>query len=613
MLRAMLALALLACVDTPTSEGARPVLSGDGFFGRPFPSDDRLVDGHPDLAGFPGEGDYPLIDDYLATAAELDGFGNNSPIWVQFADALDTSLLPSPSDSTQLASPVLLLDVDRDSPHRGELVPVTFEYREEETSWTPANFLAVAPVFGFPLRPSTTYALVFRSPLVKAGTWVPDWSDEGGLRPVEETLLALGITRDEPTLVVSFTTQDPVGETARIARAIHDEIGRVRLEPVVEHTYDGDGYRLYEGWATVPVWQHGDRPYGEVGGGFRFGADGSPEVAFWERTRFALSIPDEDPPEGGWPVVLYAHGTGGSYRSFCGGSPDDEAVVLGREGLAVFGISQPLHGDRKTDDTNEELHSFNYLNPEASRANFRQGALDQVYLARLLAEADNVFWADDGTEIRLDADRVAYFGHSQGGLVGAIAAPYLSDDVVAVGFSGAGGGLAMTIMQRKDPLDFAAVIEALLEFDEDEHLSTFHPAIGLIQMLVEATDPLNYAPWWFAEEPGWSASPVPVLLTEGLVDAYTPADTTEALAVAGRVPIVGAAAHEPDAMKLRSLEPSELPTADNVLDWNDAPITAGLGQFEEDGHYAIYENREAKRMYRDYLATALDGKATIED
>ncbi|MFZ5481412.1 MAG: hypothetical protein ACOZNI_31920 [Myxococcota bacterium] len=604
---------LLACVGVPEPEGAVPVLAGEGFFGRPFPSDDRLVDDHPDLSGFPGEGDYPLVDDYLAVSTELDGFGTSSPLWLSFEGSLDTSLLPSPGESTQLGSPILLVDVDRDSPHRGELVPLAFEYTDDATSWTPAHFLAAAPVWGFPLRPATTYALVLRSPLVAPGAWEPDWSEDRW-RAVEEALQPLGIVRDEVSLAVSFTTQDPLRETARIARAIREEIGRVPLSGPVTWRDSGDGYDLYEGWATVPVWQHGERPYATEGGGFRFDEAGAPIVAFWERTRFAVSVPKGDPPEGGWPVVLYSHGTGGDYLTFAGGSAQDEATVLGREDVAVVGISQPLHGDRATPDTLADLHSFNYLNPEAARANFRQGALDQVYLAALLTAETATFTRDDGGgEVRLDPTRVAYFGHSQGGLVGAIAAPFFSSELVAAGFSGTGGGLSLTIMQRKDPLDIEATLELLLGFEEDEHLSTFHPAIGLIQTLSEVTDPLNYGPWWFAEQPGWEASPIPVLLTEGVEDEMTPADTSEALAVAARVPIVGEPAREPDAMKLRALEPIALPTEGNARDWDDAPITAGLGQFEDVGHFAIYEDRDAKQLYRDFLVSALDGRPILEE
>jgi hypothetical protein len=48
---------------------------------------------------------------------------------------------------------------------------------------------------------------------------------------------------------------------------------------------------------------------------------------------------------------------------------------------------------------------------------------------------------------------------------GALAAPFFGGDLRAAGFSGTGGGLAMTVVLRKDPLDIAQVLSAALGFD----------------------------------------------------------------------------------------------------------------------------------------------------
>ncbi|MDP2310086.1 MAG: hypothetical protein Q8P18_28980 [Pseudomonadota bacterium] len=605
---------LSAACTSPSNGGVAPILDGPGFFDRPFPSDTRRVDGHPDVTDFPGAGDYPLVDAYLDAATQIDGFGTNAPMYVRFAAPLDTTLLPSPEESLTLESAVMLVDVDRDSAHRGERIPLTFEWTEAETTFQPGNFLATAPVFGFPLRPATTYALVFRRPLVAPASQGWGVGGEEDLLPIEETLAGLGLSPDDVSLAVPFTTQDPVAETTRIARAIGEEIGLPVLDQELELLDSRDAYRLFTGTVAVPVWQHGDRPYRNEGGAFVFGADGAPEIAFWERVKFALTIPAGEPmPEGGWPVVLYSHGTGGDYMTFCDStSNEEEGTVMAREGVAMIGISQPLHADRAPPGTSAELDSFNYANPDAGRTNFRQGALDQVYLSELLTRGQASFTVD-GETIALDPERVAYFGHSQGGLVGAIAAPYMSHGVRAAGFSGTGGGLAMTVVLRTDPLPFAEVIASVLAFTEDEHLTTFHPVVGLIQMLSEATDPLNYAPWWFAEEPSWDAEPLPIVLTEGLADAATPSVTTEALAAAGRVPVVGPAATSPEAFDLRGLDSKDLPTFGNAVDWDRAAITAGLGQYPDDDHFAIYDNRDARKLYRDFLVTALNGEARFED
>ncbi|MFN7142803.1 MAG: hypothetical protein ACK4YP_03440, partial [Myxococcota bacterium] len=603
----------VGCLSGPVA-GVAPIVEGPGFFDRPFPSDARRVDGHPDVSDFPGEGGFPIVDAYLAAAGDIDGFGTNAPIYVRFESPIDTSLLPSPAASTALDSPVMLLNVDRESPHRGERVPLAFEFTAQKTTFQPGNLLAAAPVFGFPLRPSTTYALVLRPPLAASTGQAWGIGGDEALLPVEETLRGLDIDPFEVSLAVPFTTQDPVAETARIARAIREEIGLPSLDQPLTLVEERGAYTIYEGSVAVPVWQHGERPYRTEGGAFSFAADGTPEIASWERVHFALTVPDHgEMPEGGWPVVLYSHGTGGDYMSFCNsGANEEEATVMAREGIAVIGISQPLHEDRAPPGTNPDLDSFNYANPDAGRTNFRQGALDQVYLAEVLTRSAATF-SFEGDTIRLDPERVAYFGHSQGGLVGAIAAPFFSDRVKAAGFSGTGGGLAMTVVLRKDPLDIAMVLSAALGFEEGEELTTFHPVVGLVQMLSEATDPLNYGPYWFAEAPAWDAEPLSILLTEGLEDAATPSATTEALAAAARVPIVGEPATDPVAHDLRGLDPVALPASGNAVDWNGAPITAGLGQFPDNGHFAIYENRDAMQLWRELMVTSLNGDARLDE
>ncbi len=609
--------ALLAACSAPSDPGgATPIVSGPGFFDRPFPSDARMVDGHPDYSGFPEIDRQPMLAAYAATAESLDGFGTNAPIYVRFEDDFNPDDLPTATASIDLAqSPLLLLNVDPDSPRRGSVVPVDATWHPDVGRYLPGNLLAVAPVWGFPLRPNTTYALVLRPPLVGVGDWSGDWSDPA-LADTAETLRAIGLRPEALGLAVPFTTQDPVRETARVARAIvRGEVGSAPLGGTLTYVDDRTPFDLWEGKVTVPIWQEGARPYRDTGGAFVFDEAGAPVVQAWETIRFSLAVPQEDAPASGWPVVLYSHGTGGSDRSCCGTSDTDEARVLAREGVAVFAIAQPLHGDRATPGTNEELDSFNFVNPDAGRTNFRQGALDQVYLARLLA-AGATFDTPNGA-ISLDPERVAYMGHSQGGLVGAIAQPFMAPYIRAAVHSGAGGGLANTIVLRKDPVDLALLLAGVLEFAEGELVTDRHPVVGLIQTLSEATDPINYGAHWFAEQRDWAGAaqsrPVPTLLTEGMLDDYTPSVTSEALAAAARLPVLGEPAFRPESFDLRGLAVDVLPTAGNATDWNGAPITAGLAQYAADGHFAIYDNRDATRLYREFLSSALSGTPEFED
>lgn len=604
---------IVACAEE-TVTGVTPMTAGPGFFDTPFPADARMKDGHPDFTNFPHEGQFPLVDAYLAAANQVAGWATNGPVYVRFEEPIDTALLPTSEDSVRLDSPILLLDVDRTSPHRGERVPLQFQYWDIGTSWTPENLLAAAPVYGFPLRPATTYALLLRRPLAAPGEASVFGADaDPTYASTEETLLGLSVDPDSISLAVVFTTQDPTADVARIAETIHDEMGVPALGQAVTLVDTRSQYSLYTGDVVMPIWQEGERPYRSVGGALRMDAEGDPVLFAWERVQFALSIPEGEMPDGGWPVVLYSHGTGGDQFTFCRtGANDEEATVMARVGVAMIGVSQPLHGDRATPDTNVDLDSFNFYNPDAGRSNFRQGALDQVYLAEALTRNQPVF-THDGEQIRLDPRRVAYFGHSQGGLVGAIAAPFLAEDVIAAGFSGTGGGLPMTITLRKDPLDIALLVSAMLQFGDDDTLTNLHPVLAVIQTLVEVTDPLNYAPYWFAEIHPSGSRPLPILLTEGLEDQATPSLTTEALAAAARAPIVGEPATDPEGLRLRGLEPHNLPSQNDAVDWERDPITAGLGQYPDRDHYAIYEDADARRLYRNFLESSLAGSPELDE
>ncbi|HND32647.1 MAG TPA: hypothetical protein PLA94_21775, partial [Myxococcota bacterium] len=403
----------------------------------------------------------------------------------------------------------------------------------------------------------------------------------------------------------------PRAELAAVAREIHENLGMPGWDQEITPV---EGLFLpcyvYQGYVDVPIWQRGQRPYRDEGGGFVFDATGKPEVQGWERVRFTLTTPFDNMPASGWPVVIYGHGTGGDDLTIAR-RKEDEGPVLARQGIAVLAIAQPLHGDRATPETDAELDSFNYLNPEAGRGNFRQGAADHIFMAELLTSRPPHFTSGGG-DILLDPNRVAYFGHSQGGLSGGLAAPFLAEDVQAVGFSGAGGVLALTLELRKDPLDIQDLIESLLGFEETEEANLFHPVVGLIQSMAEVTDPINYAPGWYKEDPGVGGRPLPVLLTEGLLDEYTPSVTTEALAAAARIPVVGPPANAPEAFRLRGLDPEGWPASNNVRDWTGADNTAGLAQYPDNGHFAIYDNPEAEQFYATFLGTALNGQPVLQ-
>src|SRR5262249_57199191 len=109
-----------------------------------------------------------------------------------------------------------------------------------------------------------------------------------------------------------------------------------------------------------------------------------------------------------------------------------------RDCLATMGVDQifpgmPPGSPELTGKGTVEIVFFNCQNIEAARTNVRQSALDEVQRARLFTESAMTVPAAisvTGSEIRFDARRLLFFGHSQGGLNGAL---YLATDKSALG------------------------------------------------------------------------------------------------------------------------------------------------------------------------------------
>jgi hypothetical protein len=165
--------------------------------------------------------------------------------------------------------------------------------------------------------------------------------------------------------------------------------------------------------------------------------------------------------------------------------------------------------------------------------------------------------------------------------------------------------LALTLVLRKDIIDIAATLEAMMDFSPIETADTFHPIVTLVQWLTDVTDPLNYGPYWHAIDPPWESIPVHVLLSEGLDDEQTPSVTTEALSAAARVPLLEPAVTSPEAITLRGLESVERPTTGNVTAFDGEEVTSGLAQYDGFDHYTVFENSDAAHLFLEFLTTGL--------
>lgn len=607
------------------------------FFTLPWPNDIRMdTDGTVNLQGFPANS--ALVSFYLSVFdQEIRGWGTNAAVYFRFSASLDASSLPATAAETLGPdASAYLVDVDPDSPDYATRVPVQVTYSTSAGEYIGSNHLVLRPIAGFTLREATTYAALLGrgvrdsdgQPLRKDMDFVHVMRDT----PVEETALEaawlayaplrayLADQGLEPTDVLNaavFTTQSIVDTMVRLRDAVYRDMDAPPDVPAdLHYTGGGPGYHVYEGTYEAPVYQHGEVPYSTTGGGFVVDANGDPVLARTEPIRFALSVPMGDMPAGGWPIVLYAHGTGGSYRSFINNDVARDLARIYRDGeilarAAVIGIDQVLHGTRcEVASCNPELNFFNFQNPLAGRDNVRQGALDNVQLLRLVEAMDVASAPESGAPIRFDPDQIHFFGHSQGGLTGP---PFLAVEprIKAAVLSGAGGNMILSLLGKTAPVSIPELMGLLL--GEDDPITDSHPVLSLIQVFIEPADPLNYGRY-FIHEPLPGNGPKHIYLSQGWTDHYTPPVLTEALAMATGLELVGPWLEpQPRLILGGQTDALQRPVTGNLM---GGSVTGVMLQYlawgNSDGHFVVYDNPNANQDYRHFLGTAIrDGIPTV--
>lgn len=280
---------------------------------------------------------------------------------------------------------------------------------------------------------------------------------------------------------------------------------------------------------------------------------------------------------------------------------------LAGRGLAGISIDQPLHGPRgQGKNFDVQLASFNFTNARAARATFRQSAIDTFSLTRMLKNGIKIpsSVSPTGEEICFLKQSIGFFGHSQGGLSGAIAMAY-ENDIQSWVLSGTGGGLTITILERKDIANFQELMALVLQIDSDDILSELHPTMMIVQSAVDVADPITYAPHWIAQ--GTHSTKQNVLLTSGERDQQTPHRTAAALAVAARVPIVQPQEIDIPNYALLGMDPISAPVTGNI----DAAYTAGFLQWPSTAspakshvnHFLVFNSPEAIHASMYFLQT----------
>jgi hypothetical protein len=630
-----------------------PLEAGRDFFRLPWPNDIRKTsDGHIDLSDFPHPAmpglTVDVLDRFLRVAEEdLSGFATNGTIFFRSSKGIDWSTLDgggeTPSmyfvDLTPPASPTDL---------HGRL-GFGWSASTGGGSYICPDWLAVRPPRGWPLMPGRSYAVVITASVRDADGAVmtrdPDFEqllrpsrpagDEAVGRawdayaPFRAYLDHDGVDPGSILVATVFTTQD-FPATLAGARRVFDTLPGPVPTGVIEctdaaHSLCDDelsgaehvrgcfgedpAFHELQGRFPTPIFQQGTPPYGtpEDGGGFTFDAtSGDAQRVRDEDICFSLTVPKDAPmPADGWPVVVYAHGTGGNYRSFItnGVAAQLSAVALDdatTQNFAVLSYDEPQHGRRRGGSAEDpEVLFFNFLNPRAAYGNVLQGAIDGWQAARLVAALD---WSDPtasptGSAIVFDTTRTYFYGHSQGATHGALAVAY-DPSLAAAVMSGAGGSLIDSLLTKTSPYNIAGAVRMALA---DMDIGAVHPALSIFQMYLEVADPVNYGKYvtWLPFDPLPGRS---VLQIYGLGDTYSTKETQAAMAAA-----LGLAIVEPVIDDIGGFDTVTAPAMGN-RNVGGLPVTAVLSQHNpaagQDGHFVSTQDATAKRRVEQFFGTA---------
>jgi predicted esterase len=307
-------------------------------------------------------------------------------------------------------------------------------------------------------------------------------------------------------------------------------------------------------------------------------------------------------PPDGYPIVLYAHGTGGDFTSYV---DDGTGEAMAKHCLATMGVDQIFQGTRPgsvpgASEAEIGLTFYNVSNPVAARTNGRQSAIDEVQRTRLFTESHLVVPASISvtqSEISFDATRMVVFGHSQGGLNIPL---FTAVDPAPLGgvFSGSGAEITIGLLLKTSPQPaVASLIATLLGLSSSDELDAFHPTMSLFQTVIDVEDPINYARLQ-AREPRPGSAPRSVYMTEGINpdgtgDTYAPPPTIEAHGLAVGLPLQVPFQHAIPQLAWAGPTPVMVPAAGLARNLAGGMASGILAQWAvppgDDGHFVVFD------------------------
>lgn len=614
------------------------------FWDFPYPSDLRLLpSGAPDVRGFPNDLSSALISGLEGLVAERQGFPMMPVAYFKFDHDLAAHHL-SDVIAADPGSPALLVDIDPASPERGELVPLVAEtpppdrYVPDPTA-TPAadhpvlRMLALAPRPGFILHPKRTYAFVVMrawkdvagAPLATPAALAalddanappadPELKAWTVYRPMWAALRQIGVDTREVAAATVFTTGDPVQDTADLSSKVIAKYS-IQITGLAVRA-DGNQPRNCEltGTVSYPQFQKGT-PLFDTDGLFDIGPDGLPIKQRDETAPIAISLPQMPMPAGGYPLIVYFHGSGGKSTAVLDAGPlqsmTDEvgiphqgpAYVMAPHGFAMAGSALPVNPERVPGAP--ELAYLNFNNLPSFRDIFRQGVIEQrMFIDALgkltidpatVASCTGLSLPMGATSYKLDLSHLAAQGQSMGGMYTNLLSA-VDPRIQAAVPTGAGGFWSYMVLTTQ--VIPGAAGKVALVVGTTQPLTFLHPALHLLQTGWEAAEPFVYMPR-LAKRP-LAGHPVrPIYEPVGKDDPYFSTEIYDAASLAYGQKETGDAVWPTmqDALKLDGRDGLlPYPVTMDLTSESGANYTGAIAQYKGDGvadAHAIYRQLDA--------------------
>lgn len=599
------------------------VRNQDAFFNFPFPSDLRLSDGSPDLEGYPNPSNNILLKDLLPLGSSRSFFATTSATYFRFsaelAKRVETDLIAGAKES-----PILLIDVDPQSPEYGELIP-TIARTLADDDYVPANVLAVAPRPGYILRGNGHYAVVVMKSLGDAAGQELDtpegfealiagdtpkgaWGQQAKelYEPLWTALDVLGIDKENVAAATVYSTGDVVAELATLSDAVRGEYS-ITLDNMAVDSDDGDHERFCEvvGTVSFPQFQTGTPPFNASGTGiFEYEDSGLPTLQRMEEAGFVLSLPKGEMPAGGFPLAMYFHGSGGLFEQVIdrgrvvaeGVEPikgEGPAFVLAPHGFAMVGSAHPVNPQRLPGA--KDIEYLNLNNLSTLPFTFSQGAIEQRLLLDALVEVEideasltgckGMTLPSGETSYHFNQDNVVAMGQSMGGMytniIGAI-----EPRIKAVAPTGAGGLWHYFILETELVPDAKGFLSVIFRTPEEE-FTFLHPTLQLLSLSWEVAEPMVYMPR-LAKNPLPGHPARPIYEPAGKGDSYFPISIYDAAALSYGNEQAGDSIWDSmqDVLSLRGLDGIiGYPVVSNLTSENGSTYTGAVVQYEGDGIY----------------------------